>query len=142
MSARRALFVATFVALLQGCGPQAQGSFHAQGARTGTWDLVPDRCVSGFHHGFLGAELHRQDEREDTQLVLVARPEGSFVLARVPGADEMIVYRREDCRVFEADVHTNGVKINHVPSVSGSLALDCDKAGFGALRGRVAFTCY
>lgn len=144
MSARRRApwLALALLALLAGCGPQAQGSFRAAGPRTGDWELVPDRCVSGFHRGFLGAELHRQDEREDTQLVLVVRPEGTLVLARAPGTDDMIVFRRDECRALEVDVHTNGVRINRVPSVSGSVTLDCDKPGFGAIRGRAQFTCF
>ncbi len=129
-------------ALSAACSSSATGRFEASGPRLGRWTMAPDRCLSGLHRGYVGADLFRADEREDTELVVVQRLEGPMVLARIPGTDEMVVFRADECATLQVDVHGNGVKVNGVPAVSGTVSIECDKPGFGSVRGAATFTCY
>lgn len=143
--ARRAAscaFALAFAALAAACSSNATGRFEASGPRLGRWTMAPDRCLSGLRRGYVGADLFRADEREDTELVVVQRLEGPMVLARIPGTDEMVVFHVEECATLEVDVHGNGVKVNGVPAVSGTVSIACDKPGFGSVRGVATFTCY
>ena len=37
---------------------------------------------------------------------------------RVPGEDRMVAFTRNDCRILDAGVHWNGVKVNGMPGVA------------------------
>ena len=142
MSTRRvALGLGLFLSLLVGCASTSQGAFHAQGPEIGEWDLRPDACASGMHAGYFGAALYRRDPSQDTELVVVKRFDGIVVLARAPNRKQMIVFRKRDCRVLDADVHLDGITVDDVASVEGSLRLDCDKEGVGHVEGEARFLC-
>jgi hypothetical protein len=121
-----------------GCGGAA-GTFRAEGPVLKSWTMQPDTCLSAMRRGVFGADLYRRDEREDTELVVI---DGGFVLARVPGEDKMVVFSHDDCRVLAIDLHGNGVKVNGVPGIAGSVRLDCARAGVGRVAGHASFTCY
>lgn len=140
-----ALAASAALALASGCASSASGHFEASGPRLGRWSMEPDKCLSGLHRGYVGADLFRADVHEDTEIVVVQRigvDTGPTVLARVPGSDEMVVFRADDCATLAIDVHGNGVKVNGTPAVTGTITLECDKPGFGSIRGTAAFTCY
>ena len=131
-----ACMTATVVVAL-GC-THAEGRFHAEGPKLGSWTLVPDTCISGAHHSLEGADLYRNDERDDTELVVAS---AGFVLARVPGAHKMIAFAREDCRVLDVQTDWNGVRINGIRGVSGSVRLQCERPGVGKIEGYATFSC-
>lgn len=121
-----------------GCGGTAEGAFRAEGPQLGKWAMQPDTCLSGLRHGLFGADLFRHLEGEDTELVVA---EG-VVLARMPGTGKMQVFTREDCAVLEVDTHFNGVRVNGIPGISGSVRLACERAGVGRIEGAATFSCY
>lgn len=140
MSALR-LTGSTSVALLAfgaaGC-MHAEGEFHAEGATFGSWTLVPDTCVLASRNHLDGADLYRNDEREDTELVVAT---AGFVLVRVPGQDKTIAFTKEDCRVLEYDLHWNSVRINRAGGLAGSVRLQCERPHVGKIEGNATFSC-
>ena len=126
------------IAACVGCSG-AEGQFHADGPELKTWTLEPDTCLSGLRNGVNGADLYKKDEGEDTELVIAS---AGFVLVRVPGEDRMVAFARQDCRVLDYDLHFNGVKVNGMPGVAGSVKLECERPSVGKIEGSATFTCY
>ena len=122
-----------------GC-THAEGSFHAEGPKLGTWSLVPDTCTSTAPRGLYGVDLFRNDEREDTELVITG---AGLVLARVPGGDRMVVFTKEDCRVLDIDlrriVTSRGKRMG--VRVTGSVRLLCERTRVGKIEGSATFSC-
>ena len=137
---RRVLASAALFALVaaSACGGTAEGAFRARGDKLGQWSMQPDTCLSGLRHGLFGADLFRHVEGEDTELVVAEE----LVLARIPGTGKMQVFTREDCSVLEVDTHFNGVRVNGIPGISGSVRLACERFGVGRIEGSATFTCY
>jgi hypothetical protein len=123
-------------ALAAACGSSVAGSFQTIGPSS--WRLAPDTCASGLHRGYLGVDLYRLDPDDDTELVI----ESGGVLARLPGRGLMVRLGTADCRVLDVDLHPNGVKVNGVPALAGSVTLDCERSELGRLTGQARFSCY
>jgi hypothetical protein len=130
-----ASIAAAIVAL--GC-THAQGQFHGEGPRIGSWTLAPDTCIAGSHHGLEGADLFRTNDRNDTEIVIAA---AGFVLARVPGANKMVAFTREDCRILDVDMGWNGVRVNGTRGIAGNAHIECERAGVGKIEGYASFSC-
>jgi hypothetical protein len=134
-----ALFVSALACVAAlGC-TSVEGGFRAEGPQLKNWELKPDTCINALRNGLVGADLYRHVEGEDTELVIAAP---GLVLARVPGEDRMVAFTKEDCRVLDYDMHGNGVKVNGVPGVSGSVRLECERPSVGRISGAATFTCY
>jgi hypothetical protein len=136
----RLAFVLAFVAaavVALGC-THAEGRFHAEGPKLGNWTLTPNACLSAERNGIQGADLFRNDPREDTEIVVAS---AGFVLARVPGANKMIAFTHDDCRVLDVQAGWNGVRINGVHGISGSAHIECERVGVGKIEGYATFSC-
>ncbi len=119
-----------------------QGSFTADSGPGQPWQLAPDRCLSGGHSGYIGADMYRAQPGDDTELVVVTDGAGLRVLARVPNTGQMVVLTPGDCARFEAHVGYNGVTVNDIPAVAGSVRIDCTRPEIGHVQGQATFTCY
>jgi hypothetical protein len=123
-------------------GGHVEGAFEASGGPVVPWHLEPDRCMSGAHAGYVGADMYRDGPGEDTEVVVLTDGSGLRALVRVPGKDEMVVLTPGDCSRFEADVHGNGVRVNGIPAYAGSVRLDCQRPEVGHVTGEAKFVCY
>ena len=143
MTQRGLMLFCLVAALGAGCSSYVSGAMHAQGGSLGTWQMIPNTCVSGFHHGVPGAEIYRRGAREDTEVVLVdSHDEGLEVLLRIPGENRMARLRPDECKRFQPRLDFNGSTVNGAPGVMGSLNLDCDIPQLGRVQGSFIFNCY
>ncbi len=136
-SMKSAVVLAILVAGV-GC-TSVSGSFSGHGAG-GDWTLVPNMCTSGLHNDYIGVDLYRRDPNDDTEIVVLV--EDNAVLARIPGQGKMVVLGKADCTKLEAEVSTNGVKVNGVHGLSGSVTLDCERPEIGHVVGTAEFACF
>jgi len=118
------------------------GSFAATSGPGPDWHLMPDRCISGNHSGYLGADLYRDQKGDDTEIVVIKDGGGFRVLARIPDRGQMVVLTPDRCSRFDAEVHFNGVTVNDVQAVAGSVAIECTSPELGHVTGEASFVCY
>lgn len=103
-----------------------------------TRELRPDRCVSGDHFHFLGADLI--DGRGATIRAVIDPLRGpglrlSFAAADAPA----FLLDGQSCPGLRLDVADSGWRVNEFRAVVGELELDCAVAGGGRVHGRLAF---
>jgi hypothetical protein len=118
------------------------GTFRANGGPGHAWELTPDRCTSGEHSGYFGADLYRAREGDDTEIVVIKDGGGYRVLARAPNTGTMVVLTPADCTTFDAGVDYNGVSVNDIPGVAGFVRLDCTRPEIGHVTGTARFSCF
>ncbi len=139
----RASILAGLACALAGCfHGYVDGSFAAGSGPGPSWSLSPDHCTSGASAGYVGADMYRDQPGDDTEIVVIQDGGGFRVLARIPNSGEMVVLTPADCERFEATVGYNGVTVNDIPGVSGTVHLDCRRPEIGHVTGKARFTCY
>jgi hypothetical protein len=118
---------------------QDTNSVHASGPTLGSLQLKANKCLSGGHWLFRGAEIFDETTQEVLVLRLVLDPiEGPIVrFYKDSEWGPSIVLRRPDCEKLEFDLHRTGVMVNGVEEVHVSLQLDCRSAAGDVVTGRV-----
>lgn len=102
-------------------------------------ELRPDRCVSGDHFHFLGADL--ADGRGATIRAVLDPLRGPGVrVSLTPNPDDVpLVLDVQSCPGLRLDVSDSGWRVNEFRAVVGELELDCTTPGGGRVHGRLAF---
>jgi hypothetical protein len=122
---------------------RVDGRFATDGPELGSQQLQPSQCLSGDPRYFLGVDL--VDSTQDRTIRLVFDPvHGSLVrvMGAGPGAGEArfsVVFDRDACSDFVAEVRDTGWRIDRVRDFSGRLKLDCRIPSGDELRGSATF---
>jgi hypothetical protein len=122
---------------------QIDGRFETKGPQLGALEVDPGQCLSGDTRYFLGVDL--VDADRDRTIRLVFDPvHGSLVrvMGAGPGADEArfsVVFDRDACSEFVAEVRDTGWRVDRVRDFSGRLKLDCHNPSGEELRGSATF---
>lgn len=119
--------------------PRVTGQLVLEAPDGETRELRPDRCVSGDHFHFLGADLI--DGRGATIRAVLDPLRGPGVRVNLSrDVDEPpLLLDGQSCPGLRLDVSDSGWRVNEFRAVVGELELDCALPGGGRVHGRLAF---
>jgi hypothetical protein len=102
------------------------------GPTLGRQELRTNKCVSGGHYSFRGADIADGTTKEIFILRLVLDPiQGPVVrLFKDSEFGKSIILRRKNCKTFEYELESTGKSVNFVTEMRVAVRLDCHtKAG-------------
>jgi hypothetical protein len=119
-------------------GVTISGSLAAAGPGIGDWVLTPDICESGHRRSFFGVRMFTSHDSRLAFLYVEDPLQGHGVTVKIPGTQSGYRFGDEDCKILEGSLQ-NGSIINDVPSISGTINIDC-QTDQASLKGNLAFT--
>jgi hypothetical protein len=112
---------------------RTEGRFEASGVGAVPWSFAAEECESGDHEGFFGVTFVSQDKQHAVRVV--RNPIGPMTVA-IASPQDPEVYVPLDCKAVVGSIRRTGIRVNHVPVVTGEVRFLCE-----GLRGAAIFTC-
>jgi hypothetical protein len=104
----------------------ARGTLASSGT-SGNWTMYASECTSGQARAFYGVSL--SDRINPTLAARIVQPESGVehVTVQMPNSDEEVSFGRQQCSVWDVDIHYDGTLANSIRELAGHARFECSQ---------------
>jgi hypothetical protein len=104
----------------------ARGTLASSGA-SGNWTMYASECTSGQARAFYGVSL--SDRTNPALVARIVLPESGVehVTVQIPNSHEEVSFNRQQCSVWDVDMHFDGTLANSIQELAGHARFECSE---------------